>query len=87
MTILWALQNIVSGHALQICAAFTTLSVLIVIANISQQILLKRRNEPPVVFHIFPVIGSTITYGIDPFSFFTDCQKKVGLGTSYSLAC
>jgi hypothetical protein len=34
-------------------------------------------NEPPVVFHWLPIIGSTVTYGIDPYKFFFAQQKKV----------
>ena len=49
----------------------------IVLTNVLCQVLFKRRNEPPVVFHWVPIIGSTVTYGIDPFGFFFKCQKKV----------
>jgi hypothetical protein len=43
------------------------------------QILFKNPLEPPVVFHWVPVIGSTITYGIDPYKFFFECRAKVRL--------
>lgn len=43
------------------------------------QLLLKNPNEPPVVFHWFPVIGNTVTYGMDPYGFFFACRKKVCL--------
>ena len=56
---------------------------LVVLVNVIGQVLFKRRNEPPVVFHWLPIIGSTVTYGIDPFKFFFDCQKKVQIVTSY----
>lgn len=49
----------------------------VVITNVLHQILLKRRNEPPLIFHLLPVIGSTISYGIDPFKFFSKCQAQV----------
>jgi len=55
-------------------AAFITLSVLV---NVAQQLLFKNPNEPPVVFHLFPVIGSTITYGMDPPRFFVENRAKV----------
>lgn len=45
--------------------------------NILQQIIFKNPNEPPVVFHWFPVIGSTITYGMDPPRFFKENREKV----------
>ena len=51
--------------------------VLAVILNVLSQLLLRNPAEPPVVFHWLPFIGSTITYGIDPYIFFFDCQRKV----------
>ena len=42
------------------------------------QLLPKNKNEPPVVFHIFPIIGSTVSYGIDPYKFLFDNREKVG---------
>lgn len=57
-----------------VVAAVLGVSALI---NVGQQILLRNPNEPPVVFHIFPWIGSTITYGIDPPTFFRENQRKV----------
>ncbi|EAS28723.1 cytochrome P450 51 [Coccidioides immitis RS] len=59
---------------LGICA-FLTLSVFV---NVLKQVFFKNPNEPPVVFHWFPIIGSTISYGIDPYKFFFSCQKKYG---------
>jgi sterol 14-demethylase len=29
------------------------------------------------VFHWFPVIGNTVTYGMDPYRFFFECRAKV----------
>lgn len=60
-------------------AAFAALIVLAVVINVLKQLLFKNPNEPPVVFHWFPFIGSTITYGMDPYKFFFDCRKKVGV--------
>lgn len=54
-----------------------TLIVLSVIINVLHQLLWKNPNEPPVVFHLFPIIGSTISYGIDPYKFFLNCREKV----------
>lgn len=59
-------------------AAFASFIVLTVVLNVLSQLLLKKENEPPVVFHWFPIIGSTITYGIDPYRFFFDCKAKYG---------
>lgn len=63
---------------LNIIAAIASLMIIVILTTILQQVLFKDPNEPPVVFHWLPVIGSTVTYGIDPFKFFFDCQKKVG---------
>ncbi|TGZ78920.1 lanosterol 14-alpha-demethylase [Ascodesmis nigricans] len=52
--------------------------VFAVVANVLQQILLRDPKKPPVVFHYFPWIGSTVAYGMDPYRFFGDNQKKYG---------
>jgi hypothetical protein len=65
------------GTAVTIVAGFFTLLVLSVVLNVLRQLLFKNPNEPPVVFHWFPVIGSTIWYGMDPYGFFFDCRDKV----------
>lgn len=57
-------------------AAFIVLSVVL---NVLNQVLFANPNEPPMVFHWLPVIGSTITYGMDPYKFFFDCRAKVCL--------
>lgn len=67
-------------HAPQIFATFAFILVLAVFANILQQVLIRRSHEPPVVFHWVPIIGSTVTYGMDPFKFFADCQARVNIG-------
>jgi hypothetical protein len=66
-----------SSTPVTIAAGVASFLVLAVVLNVLQQLLLKNPNEPPVVFHLFPVIGSTITYGIDPYKFFFAQQKKV----------
>lgn len=65
------------GTASQIGVLFAGLLVLIVALNVAQQLLFKNPNEPPLVFHWFPVIGSTITYGMDPPAFFKANREKV----------
>ncbi|KAL8836368.1 MAG: hypothetical protein Q9170_002941 [Blastenia crenularia] len=59
-------------------AGFATFFVLVVVLNVLRQLLLRNPNEPPVVFHWVPFIGSTIPYGIDPFRFFFSCREKYG---------
>ncbi|KAL2837514.1 cytochrome P450 [Aspergillus pseudoustus] len=55
-----------------------SLIVVAVVGNALRQILFKNPNEPPLVFHWFPFVGSTISYGIDPYKFFFDCRAKYG---------
>ena len=69
--------SIVPVHAWSIVAAFACILVFAIVTNVLQQTLLARPNEPPVVFHWLPLIGSTVTYGIDPFKFFFECKAKV----------
>lgn len=54
--------------------SFIALSVVI---NVLRQLLFKSPHEPPVVFHWFPFVGSTISYGIDPYKFFFQSREKV----------
>jgi sterol 14alpha-demethylase len=58
-----------------------TLALLVLIAivqNVIRQLFFVNPHRPPVVFHLFPLIGSTIQYGIDPYKFFFDCRAKYG---------
>lgn len=54
--------------------AFVALSIVV---NVAKQLLFKNPNEPPVVFHWIPIIGSTVTYGMDPPRFFVENRNKV----------
>jgi len=65
------------GLAVVLAAGFTAFLVISVVLNVLKQLLLKNPNEPPIVFHWFPVIGSTVTYGMDPYKFFFDNRAKV----------
>jgi hypothetical protein len=53
---------------------------LAIVLNVLVQVLPVRRkgSDPPLVFHWVPFIGSTITYGIDPYKFFFNCREQVG---------
>ncbi|KAL2271088.1 hypothetical protein VTJ83DRAFT_459 [Remersonia thermophila] len=66
------------GLASQIAVAVGGFLVLTVVLNVLNQVLFKNPNEPPVVFHWFPIIGSTITYGMDPPRFFKENREKYG---------
>ena len=48
-----------------------------VVLNVLKQTFWKNPNEPPMVFHWFPFVGSTITYGMDPPRFFQENRKRV----------
>ncbi|KAI9702568.1 MAG: Sterol 14-alpha demethylase [Candelina mexicana] len=76
--ILPLLSSVLFEHRFTILAALSTVFILLILTNVLQQVLLKNPNEPPVVFHWLPVIGSTVTYGMDPFKFFSHCQAKYG---------
>lgn len=58
-----------------ILGGFIGLSVFL---HVASQILFKNPNEPPMVFSWFPIIGSTVTYGMDPPTFFKENRAKVG---------
>ncbi|PYH47290.1 serine/threonine protein kinase chk2 [Aspergillus saccharolyticus JOP 1030-1] len=55
--------------------ALCTVSVVL---NVLRQLLFKNPKEPPVVFHWVPFIGSTISYGMNPYNFFFKCREKYG---------
>ncbi|KAF2015890.1 lanosterol 14-alpha-demethylase [Aaosphaeria arxii CBS 175.79] len=61
-----------------IAAGVGSFLLLSVVVNVLCQLLFKSPNEPPLVFHWFPLIGSTVTYGIDPVKFFFENKKKYG---------
>lgn len=65
------------GLGSQIAIVLGSIVTLSVILNVASQLLFKNPNEPPMVFHWFPLIGSTITYGMDPPTFFKENRAKV----------
>ena len=65
------------GTFSQIGVAIASFLFVAVALNVLQQFLFKKPNEPPLVFHWFPIIGSTITYGMDPPRFFKENREKV----------
>jgi sterol 14-demethylase len=65
------------GLGVVLAAGFASFIVLAVVLNVLNQILFKNPNEPPIVFHWLPIIGNTITYGMDPYAFFFQCKEKV----------
>lgn len=65
------------GLGIVVAAGFAAFLVLSVVLNVLSQLLFRNPNEPPVVFHWFPILGNTIIYGMDPYGFFFDCRAKV----------
>ncbi|KAF2134163.1 lanosterol 14-alpha-demethylase [Dothidotthia symphoricarpi CBS 119687] len=74
------LGNFTSNSSFPVVAAtgFASFILVAIVLNILKQLLLKNPNEPPLVFHWLPVIGNTITYGMDPYGFFFANHKKYG---------
>ncbi|KAK4465618.1 eburicol 14a-demethylase [Cladorrhinum samala] len=66
------------GLASQIGVALASFIAISVVIHVLKQFLFVNPNEPPMVFSWFPVIGSTITYGMDPPKFFKEQQAKFG---------
>ena len=60
-----------------IAGGIVSFFVIAIVLNVLGQLLVKDPKEPPLVFHWVPFIGSTITYGIDPYKFFFSCREKV----------
>jgi hypothetical protein len=63
--------------ALKLASTGASIIAIAILWNTIRQIFLKNPHEPPLVFHWVPIIGSTVTYGIDPIKFFARCQAKV----------
>ncbi|KAL8928274.1 MAG: hypothetical protein Q9208_001984 [Pyrenodesmia sp. 3 TL-2023] len=59
-------------------AGLAASSVLLVLLNVLRQLVYRNPGEPPIVFHWVPFVGSTISYGIDPYHFFFNCREKYG---------
>jgi sterol 14alpha-demethylase len=65
------------GLGSQIAIVLASIVGLAVALNVANQLFFKNPNEPPMVFHWFPFIGNTITYGMDPPKFFKENRAKV----------
>ncbi|KAL8933601.1 MAG: hypothetical protein Q9211_005688, partial [Gyalolechia sp. 1 TL-2023] len=59
-------------------AVLTALIAATILSSVLHQTLFKDPSKPPVVFYWVPFIGSAVTYGVDPYRFFFDCQAKYG---------
>jgi hypothetical protein len=74
------------GTGIVVAGAFAAFLVVTVVLNVLSQLLFKNPNEPPMVFHWLPIIGSTVTYGMDPYRFFFECRAKVCCPCTASLS-
>ncbi|KAJ5646660.1 hypothetical protein N7490_003032 [Penicillium lividum] len=70
--------QLVAGQIFRIVYYAVSITFISVFLNIVHQQFFYRRNEPPIVFHWFPIIGSTVSYGMDPYQFFFDCREQYG---------
>jgi hypothetical protein len=61
-------------------ASYFTLSTIL---NVLKQFLLKTPDEPPVVFHWFPIIGSTITYGRNHTSSSSTVRRRLASAANF----
>ncbi|KNG83092.1 14-alpha sterol demethylase Cyp51A, partial [Aspergillus nomiae NRRL 13137] len=60
-------------------SAYAAAGVLaIIILNVLRQLFFRNKSDPPLVFHWVPFVGSTVTYGMDPYAFFFSCRQKYG---------
>ena len=65
--------------------AYAGIALLVaIVVNIISQLLFHDKTKPPVVFHWIPFLGSTITYGLDPYAFLFSCKEKVSNPLSLS---
>ena len=62
---------------LVLVSAFLVLCTVYFLSNIVRQ-LFPNKNEPPVVFHWIPWLGSAVTYGKEPYKFLFAAQAKYG---------
>ncbi|KAH9807044.1 cytochrome P450 [Melampsora americana] len=80
-----SISNLSSLSLSKLISIFTSFTLLILIfiliiilINVISQLLPKNPSEPPIVFHIFPIIGSALIYGLDSYEFFEKCRKRYG---------
>ncbi len=69
------------GTVVQIGIVVVSVLVAVVFLNVAAQVVFRNPNEPPLVFHWFPLVGSTVSFGIDPPKFFQESRAKVSSAT------
>lgn len=75
-TLIEALSSL--STPLKISLSLAAITLTAIGGNVLQQLYLPNPHRPPVVFHIFPFIGNTVEYGIDPYKFFFRCRAQYG---------
>ena len=51
--------------------------VLSIVLNVLYQVCVPQsKSLPPRVFHWVPVVGSAVSYGMNPYRFFFECREK-----------
>jgi sterol 14-demethylase len=74
-----AYYNMISITSIFWSLAYAALTLLLLIfLNVLVQLLPRKASEPPLVFHWLPFVGNAISYGMDPFTFYTECRKQHG---------
>ena len=56
---------------------FVILTIIVIALNVVTQLLRRRVAEPPMVISLLPFLGSAISYGRNPYTFFFQCRQKV----------
>lgn len=63
---------------LQLLVLASGLTLASVTLNVLAQLCLPASpSSPPLVFHWFPILGSAVSYGTDPYKFFETNRAKV----------
>jgi sterol 14-demethylase len=77
------MNSIIGSYAdlslsISIPLTLTLIGIIAIVQNVARQLFFANPHRPPMVFHLVPLIGSTIQYGMDPYKFFFDCRAKYG---------
>ncbi|KAJ9611188.1 Sterol 14-alpha demethylase cyp51c [Cladophialophora chaetospira] len=62
----------------KVLATVAVIILVSIVTNLLKQLFYRDPYKPPVVWHWVPLIGSTVDYGQDPYSFFFRCREKYG---------
>ncbi|THC92187.1 hypothetical protein EYZ11_008346 [Aspergillus tanneri] len=62
----------------QTCVYAAVTALVVILLNVARQLLFHDKSKPPVVFHWIPFLGNTVSYGMDPYAFFSSCKQMYG---------